>query len=103
MSYPIPHSSVLDRGPDSAPPRTIIPDEVLELAPDVEPVPCSCCSGQKWEPMYGSAWGAGRPDLDFSYRPCVRCSATGEILTLAPDPLPASPLEGDAGTPALAA
>ena len=60
----------------------LTPDHVLEAAPELAYVPCSACDGQGWLESYGSAWGAsctawGRPDLNFTYKPCTRCHTEG--------------------------
>ena len=65
-----------------------VPDHVLEDEPGLELVPCPECDGQGWIECYGSAWGAsceawGRPDLNFTLKPCSRCNNEGEVLAVA--------------------
>ena len=71
----------------------LIPDHVLENEPGLELIPCPECGGEGWLECYGSAWSAsceawGRPDLNFTLKPCSRCHCEGEVLGLS---VPAPP------------
>ena len=71
-----------------------VPNHVHEAEPGLELVTCPECDGQGWIECHGSAWGAscaawGRPDLNFTLKPCTRCHSEGEVLDY---PLPGSSL-----------
>ena len=73
----------------------VAPDHVHEADPDLVLSPCPACGGEGWLECYGSAWAAscdawGRPDLNFTYKPCGRCHGEGEVLTLS-ESTPAAP------------
>ncbi len=81
----IPHSFVLADLFDVAGMSLDVPDHLLEDDPGLELVPCPECEGLGWLECYGSAWGAsceawGRPDLNFTLKPCTRCHCEGEVL-----------------------
>ena len=62
-----------------------VPHHLLEDEPGLALAPCSACDGQGWIESYGSAWGAscglwGRPDLNFTLKPCARCHCEREVL-----------------------
>ncbi len=87
MDRPLPHSWVLADSFDVTPLELLVPDHVLEDEPGVVLVPCPECDGQGWIECHGSAWSAscaawGRPDLDFTLKPCTRCHTTGEVLAV---------------------
>ena len=80
----IPHSFVLADLFEVTARELLVPDHVLEEDQGLEYVPCSACDGQGWIECYSSAWGSscevwGRPDLNFSYKPCTRCHCEGEV------------------------
>ena len=90
---PLPHSFVLADLFSVTALELTVPDHVLEDEPGVGLVPCPECGGQGWLECYGSAYAAsceawGRPDLNFTLKPCSRCHCKGEVLILtesAPD------------------
>ena len=85
----IPHSFVLADLFDVTALELLTPDHVLEGDQGLEYVPCSACDGQGWIECYGSAYSLscglwGRPDLNFTYKPCTRCHCEGEVLDFTP-------------------
>ena len=85
MGAPVPHSFVLADLFDVASLELLTPDHVLEGDQGLELVPCSVCDGQGWIECHGSAYSAscdlwGRPDLNFTLKPCTRCHCEGEVL-----------------------
>ena len=67
----------------------LVPDHLLESEPGLELVPCTACDGQGWIEYHGSAYSGscglwGRPDLNFTLKPCCRCHCEGEVLDFVP-------------------
>ena len=85
----IPHSFVLADLFEIVSMSLDVPDHVHENEPGLELVPCPECDGEGWLECYGSAYGAscnlwGRPDLNFTLKPCPRCHCEREILDITP-------------------
>ncbi len=67
--------------------RLEVADHLLEDVAELSLVPCSACDGQGWIECHGSAYSAscglwGRPDLNFTLKPCTRCHCEGEVLEI---------------------
>ena len=101
MAASLPHSFVLADLFDVSSMSLDVPDHVLENEPGLELVPCPECGGEGWLECYGSAWSTscelwGRPNLNFTVKPCSRCHCEGEVLDFTP-----TVLEPDVSLPSL--